>query len=77
MLVLQEKPDEIFNHVNGNIYKPVVTLKDFSGFTVHIYRADEYYAIAVPCSGNRFVNATHICPEVHEVLKTLPSLENT
>jgi hypothetical protein len=76
MLVLQEKPDEVFKHVNGTSYKPVATLKEFKGFTMHIYEDDEYYAIAVPCNSTSFVTATHICPEAHEVLRTLPSLAN-
>jgi hypothetical protein len=77
MLVLQEKPDEIFLHVNGGYYSPKATLKGKSRFdTIHIYIEGCCYCIAVPCSSLQFVNATHIPWEVHEVLKTLPSMRN-
>lgn len=76
MLILQEKTDDNFKHVNGAYYTPKATLKSKHGCIMHIYIDKCCYCLAVKSTSTSFTTATHIPWEAHEVLKTLPSMKN-
>lgn len=63
-----------FEIAPGNIEHSIVTLQDHAGGTCHICDDDHCYVLYQGNEENGFKLATHIFPEVFDVLKTLPAL---
>ena len=69
----QVETQHIAKWETGSTFKPISTLKDGYGGTVHITTDDGCYVIAIERKSG-CISTSWIFPEAFEVLKTLPSL---